>query len=238
MRAVEFIIENQSKTTPDQKAEIVSLYLSGFSTSDIAKEYGIDPKTIHTYLTSLPNWKEIRQTNYNTRQQQGLPIGPKGTTKETIQQIAYEFSRGKSYNQLGKEFNLDLVIVRTHLKNLPNYETLKQQNTLARQEQGLPTIQDVSPKYTDSETVDKIAKEYASGTSSTDTGRLFNLSNSSVLQLLKKRSDWEEIRFQNRMNRSRKLGGTQSLTKRGINKPHSKGISAIRRTGSPSGGSL
>jgi len=235
MRSFEFIIESKSKTTPDQKTEIINLYLSGFTTIDIAKEYGVDPKTIHTYLTSLPNWKEIRQTNYDTRQQQGLSTGPKGTTKETIQQIAYEFSKGKSYTQLGKEFNLELAIVRAHLKNLPNYETLKQQNTLARQEQGLPTIQDISPKYPNSETVDKIAKEYALGTSSTEAGKLFNLSNSSVLQLLKKRSDWEEIKFQNRTNRSRKLGGTQSLTTRGISKPYSKGIHAIRRTGSPSG---
>jgi spore germination cell wall hydrolase CwlJ-like protein/DNA invertase Pin-like site-specific DNA recombinase len=235
MRSFEFIIESKSKTTPDQKTEIINLYLSGFTTIDIAKEYGVDPKTIHTYLTSLPNWKEIRQTNYDTRQQQGLSTGPKGTTKETIQQIAYEFSKGKSYTQLGKEFNLELAIVRAHLKNLPNYETLKQQNTLARQEQGLPTIQDISPKYPNSETVDKIAKEYALGTSSTEAGKLFNLSNSSVLQLLKKRSDWEEIKFQNRTNRSRKLGGTQSLTNRGINKPGSKGIHAIRRTGRPSG---
>jgi len=37
------------------------------------------------------------------------------------------------------------------------------------------------------------------------------------------------------LHRSRKLGETQSLTKRGTNKPGSKGIHAIRRTGSPSG---
>jgi spore germination cell wall hydrolase CwlJ-like protein/DNA-binding CsgD family transcriptional regulator len=239
MRFYEFITEAGGNPpfspTPEQQQEIADLYASGFTIADIAKEYKITRKTMGLFLHRLPNFDQLRQLRNVARQEQGLSIGPKGITPDQVQQMANNFALGKNFNQLSKEFGITADIVMEKLKKLPNFEELLQQNTKARQEQGLLTLADLGPKGTTPAQIDQMAKEYASGKSSRQVAKMFNLAQTSVSRHLTKRPDWEEIKFQNRTNRSRKLGGTQSLTNRGINKPGSKGIHAIRRTGSPSG---
>lgn len=237
MRSFEFITEGAPRfsPTPEQQNEIADLYASGFTTADLAKEYKITPQTMGLFLHRLPNFGQLRQLRNVARQEQGLPIGPKGITPDQVQQMANNFALGKNFNQLSKEFGITADIVIEKLKKLPNFEELLQQNTKARQEQGLLTLYDLGAKGTTPAQIDQMAKEYASGKSSRQVAKMFNLAQTSVSRHLAKRPDWEEIKFQNRTNRSIKFGGTQSLTNRGINKPGSKGIHAIRRTGSPSG---
>jgi len=242
MRAHEFIVEMPQGISfnPDNKTtqEIANLYSLGFTLADIAKEYPTSQTALLRVLKSLPSWNDIKTSNRESRSKQGLAIGRKGTTQEKLEQMSRMFATGGSYSQIGDKFDLDVVTIRRLLKKLPNFNSLLQQNTKSRQEQGLLTIQDLTQKNLSSEKIEQMAKEYALGTNSTVVGKMFNISNSSVLQLLKKLPNWEEIKFQNRLNRSNLLQAPQYTTKRMINKPHSKGISAIRRTGGPSGGAF
>lgn len=237
MRSFEFITEGRPpfSPTPEQQQEIADLYASGFSGADIAKEYKVSKETISKFIRNLPNFKELRQQFYKAREEQGLSTGAKGITTDQIQQIANNFAFGKNFDQLSKEFGIASNNILKMLSRLSNYEELKQQNTKARKDQGLLSIEDLGNKGITSAQVDQMAKEYAKGETFKNVGKMFNINTSGAMVHLTKRPDWEEIKFQNRTNRSRKLGGTQSLTNRGINKPGSKGIHAIRRTGSPSG---
>jgi spore germination cell wall hydrolase CwlJ-like protein/DNA invertase Pin-like site-specific DNA recombinase len=239
MRSFEFITEAGGNPpfspTPEQQQDIADLYASGFSGADIAKEYKVGQPTISKFLRNLPNFKELRQQFYKAREEQGLHTGTKGTTTDQIQRMANNFALGKNFEQLSKEFGISSNNILKMLRKLSNYEELKQQNTKARKDQGLLSIEDFRNKGITSAQVDQMAKEYVKGETLENVGKMFNVNSSNVLAHLTKRPDWEEIKFQNRTNRSRKLGGTQSLTNRGINKPGSKGIHAIRRTGSPSG---
>ena len=238
MRAFEFLTEGSGphfRPTPEQQQEIADLYASGFSGDDIAKEYKASKGTISRFIRNLPNFKELRQQFYKAREEQGLQTGPKGITPDQVQQMANNFALGKNFNQLNKEFGISPENVLGKLKKLPNFEELLQQNTKARQEQGLLTLDDLGRKDTTPAQIDQMAKEYASGKSTRQIAKMFNLAQSVAIMHLAKRPDWEELKFQSLTNRSKKLGGTQSLTSRGINKPGSKGIHAIRRTGSPSG---
>jgi hypothetical protein len=241
MRANEFITEMPQGITfnPDNKTtqEIANLYSLGFTLADISKEYPTSQTALLRVLKSLPAWNALKTSNRESRLKQGLSIGPKGTTADQLEQMARIFASGESYSQIGDKFDLDIVTVRRLLKKLPNFNILLQQNTKSRQEQGLLTIQDLTQKNFSNEKIEKMAREYALGTNSTFVGKMFNISNSSVLQILKKLPNWGEIKFQNRQNRL-SSESPRVTTKKQVNKPYSKGIGAIRRTGGPSGGSF
>lgn len=243
MRAFEFLTEGRKpghfwSPGPDHTQDIADLYASGFTTADMAKEYKIDRGTMELFLHRLPNFDQLRQLRNVARQEQGLTIGIKGITPEQKQEMVDKFIVGKNYNQLAKEFGLTGSYVNKMLSSMPNFEELLQQNTKARQEQGLLTTSDLGSKGITYDDVIQMGEMYAQGSYYSTIGKRFGIDQAMVARHLQKLPNYAAIRLSNTQNRAKKLGGTQSLTNRGINKPGSKGIRAIRRTGSPSGGAF
>lgn len=93
-------------------------------------------------------------------------------------------------------------------------------------------------KGTTTDDVNKMAELYRKGETLGSIASKFNLSKGVVRRHLTNRNDYEELKKDNIINKEKIKKPTQALTNRMINKPYSKGIRAIRRTGGPSGSSF
>jgi DNA-binding NarL/FixJ family response regulator len=242
MRAQEFIIEGRKQLLSQQQIkDIADLYASGFTTSDIARDYNVTHTTVLNYLSKLPNFAEISQKWRTARQAQGLPYGGgKIITPDQVAQMADLFSQGKTMQDIAKRFNLSKGGVRDAVKKLPNYAELRQNWITARQTQGLPNLsQATGSKGTTQDQVSQMADLYRRGKTYPEIATQFGINQNTVSFWLRKRPDWPQIQAQNRQNRlPRSRPRPQVTTDRGFNKPGSKGKTAIGTTGPASGGNF
>ena len=257
MRAYEFIIEGK-KTDPSLVSDIKSAYDAGFYPSEIAELLDITASKVNNVLLAYyPNRsllgqrrtspdlvqkvKELwNQGHKNAEISKILNITPTQVkiifrdyfpnregkrlyhTDDTINQVKNLWDEGKNSTEISEL----LGILVSQVQNILNKH-------YAERERRGPGVKGTTP-----DDINKMAELYRNGETLRSVANRFNLVHGVVRRHLAKRPDWEEIRISNQQNRDKKLGGLQSTTKRMINKPHSKGISAIRRTGGPSGGAF
>jgi DNA-binding NarL/FixJ family response regulator len=234
MRFREFIFED-SKTgiTPEQVDQMVDMFSNGLSLNAIDRKFGITGNN----TVSKQIIKRIGLDAYRDQLQKNNPSGigiKKGVTPEQVDQMVDMFSKGTAILAIGKEFGMAEKGVRQYIIDRIGVEAYKEQEQKNNPKRvGLP-------KGINSEQVDQIVDMFTKGMTLKEIGEKFGIFASPVRYHIKKRIGLDAFRSQLQKNqeqreleKQRRL--TQAMTKRMVQKPLTKGISAIRRTGPPSG---
>jgi DNA-binding CsgD family transcriptional regulator len=120
-------------TTPEQIQQIIKMFAAGQTMNKIAQQFQLTPATVHEHLHNLSNFAELKQQHLQSRKDQGLrdysaDRSRKGITPEQVQQMAGLWAQGNSLEQVGARFGIGVSSTRQHLKKLPNWTDLYQQN--------------------------------------------------------------------------------------------------------------
>ena len=127
-------------TTPEQVQQMAQMFITGESFEAIGKQFNIDNTLVARYLRRLPNFAELQQQQLQARAKLGLQnlppgSGPVGITSVQVQQMAQKFAAGQEQRVIAKEYNVTYNAVNYWLRQLPNYNELKQQNVINRRKQ-------------------------------------------------------------------------------------------------------
>lgn len=222
MRAHEFIYEDRGvRTNLAVVNEIKKLWDEGWEISDIAELMNLSRNSV----------ADILKNHYSERKRRIDLIGRRLTDSDK-QEILSDFLSGMNFEQIGKKFNITRNFVQRIIKPMVSDEYYNRRI-------GINIVNaDSRQKGTTKEQKSEITHLYRLGNTLEEIGKKFNLSQTIISRIIRMDPDFEKIKQDNYNARILKKKSKQALTKRMINKPHSKGISAIRRTGSPSGSSF
>lgn len=204
-----------------QRNYILQQFQSGIPLRHLAKQYHIGPDTLTKFLKPL-----MGVDQYLQRAKANDPAH-KGTTPEQIQIWANEFANGAAINSLSQKFKMTSSNMRYWLEQLPNWQQLYQSNLQHRKY----PIGDTTPKGITQQNIQQMAQMFVRGEPYTSIAKQFNIDDGLVGRYLKKLPNFAELKQQHLNLRPSQFGGRQATTNRMTNKPLTKGIQAIKRTG-------
>jgi DNA invertase Pin-like site-specific DNA recombinase len=139
-RASQGLKAGKKGTTPEQVQQMAQMFVTGEPFVAIGKQFNIDHTLVARYLRRLPNFAELQQQQLQARTKLGLQnlptgSGPVGITSAQVQQMAQKFAAGQEQRVIAKEYNVHYGTINYWLRQLPNYNELKQQNIINRRKQ-------------------------------------------------------------------------------------------------------
>lgn len=190
MRAHEFIIEAPSKAIDQEKlARVKQLWDEGWKHKDIAELLGMVPNTVSHWLKDYyPD---------RPRQQTFLALALTDADKADI---VSKWQNGQSVVDISNEYGVKHMTVARIIINAVGKE---QYDNRIKANQGKAGYN----KMTTPDQIEQMASMYRSGMSSPAIGNKFNVTASTVLHHLKKRSDWSELEAEYKNNHVRKSSG-------------------------------